>query len=179
MPFAQSALTWSEGRSSRVSLLAPKGKHLAVWHSRSPVRSCPEALGSPAGYVVRPGPRLLWPHPSHSSSPDGLFASSLRHSDGEWVPNLSRMSFRTCRPQDPGGPIGCIRLLLPRPQWSSPSWQRLDVHKLHAGWFSRGKCHEAVSSSLSLRPARLLALHQQERLRPSFRRPDHSVRRRL
>jgi hypothetical protein len=36
-------------------------------------RTSPEALGSPAGYVVPPGHRLLWPHPSLSGSPADLF----------------------------------------------------------------------------------------------------------
>jgi hypothetical protein len=31
--------------------------------------SDPEALGSPAGYAVPPGHRLLWPHPRHWTSP--------------------------------------------------------------------------------------------------------------
>src|SRR5713226_1278112 len=43
-----------------------------------------------------------------------------------------------------------------------------------ARWFSRGLRNEAESGSLALRPARLLALHQQGLLLPSFRRPNHS-----
>src|SRR5438132_3689376 len=35
-------------------------------------RSRPEALGSPAGYVVPPGQCLLWPHPSLWSPPADL-----------------------------------------------------------------------------------------------------------
>ena len=34
--------------------------------------SSPEALGSPAGYVVPPDHRLLWPHPSLSTPPTNL-----------------------------------------------------------------------------------------------------------
>jgi hypothetical protein len=172
MPFANVALTWSEYRSSR-GTMAPKGKNLAVCHSRSLARSCPEALGSPTGCVVRPGHRLLWPHPSHSPSSHGLFASSVRHSGGEWVPTLSGVSVRACHPQYPDGSVGCIRLLLPRQRWSWPNLQRLDIHKPHARWYSRGLRHEADSGSLALRPARWLALHQQGHLQPSFRRSGH------
>ena len=39
-------------------------------------RSRPEALGSPEGYAVPPGHRLLWPHPKLSASPASLSASS-------------------------------------------------------------------------------------------------------
>jgi hypothetical protein len=35
-------------------------------------RSSPEALGSPAGYIVPPGHGLLWPHPSLWPPPAGL-----------------------------------------------------------------------------------------------------------
>ncbi len=38
----------------------------------------PEALGSPAGYAVPPGPCLLWPHESLSVSPTGLSISPQR-----------------------------------------------------------------------------------------------------
>jgi len=154
-------------------LMAPKGKNPKVWRRRIPRQSCPEALGSPAGYVVRPGQGLLWPHPSHSPPAVGLFASSSGPQGSEWVPNLSFASVCACHPQDPGGPIGCFRLLLPRPLWSSSPLQRLDIRNIHARWFSRGLCHEAGSGSLTLRPAQWLALHQQRRLLPSFRHAGH------
>jgi len=149
-----------------------------AWHRRTPPRSCPEALGSPIGYVVRSGPSLLWPHPSHSASSGSLFSSSVGPYDPEWVPNLSCMSVRACRPRYPGGPIGCLRLFLPRPQWSSPYPQGLDVRiprQLVHAW----PCNEADSGSLALRPARWLALHQQGHLRPSLRRTGRPGRRRL
>jgi hypothetical protein len=151
--------------------VAPKGKNPRVSVSGTPPQSCPEALGSPAGSVVRPGQGLLWPHPSHSSPSGGLSSSSAGHSGGEWVPNLSRVSVRACHPQYPGGPVGCPRLLLPRPHWSSSSPQRLDLHKPQARWFSPGPCNEAESGSLALRRARGLALHQPGLLLPSLRRP--------
>jgi hypothetical protein len=159
-------------------IMAPKSKNPKVLESRTLPQSCPEALGSPTGYVVRPGQCLLWPHPSHSPPAAGLFSSSFGHQGDEWVPNLSRMSVRACRPQYPGGPIGCVRLFLPRPQWSSPHPQRLDVRmprQLVHAW----RCNEADSGSLALRPARWLALHQQGHVLPSFRRLGRPRRRRL
>jgi len=134
-------------------------------------RTHPEALGSPSGYVVRRSRRLLWPHPSHSLPPTGLFASSGGRFGHEWVPNLSGVSVRACHPQHPGGSCGSMRPRRFRPLWSSPSPQRLDIHIPHARWFPRGLCNEAESSSLALRPARLLALHHQGRLLPSFPQP--------
>ncbi len=134
-------------------------------------RTHPEALGSPSGCVVRRSRRLLWPHPSHSLPPNGLFASSGGRFGHEWVPNLSGVSVRACHPQHPGGSRGSMRPRRSRPPWSSPSLQRLDIHIPHARWFPRGPCNEAESSSLALRPARLLALHHQGRLLPSFPQP--------
>jgi len=40
--------------------------------------SRPEALGSPEGYVIPPGHRLLWPHLKLSVSPASLFSSPRR-----------------------------------------------------------------------------------------------------
>jgi hypothetical protein len=159
-------------RDDRVVATGHKGRHRGPRVRCCRRRSRPEALGSPAGCVVRPGHSLLWPHPSHSPPFDSLFSSPAEHCGDEWVPNLSCMSVRACHPQNPGGPDGC-RLLLPRPHWSSPCSQRLDIHKPHARWFSRGQFHEAASGSLALRPARWLALHQQGLLQSSFRRPGH------
>jgi hypothetical protein len=141
-------------------------------------RSRPEALGSPGGYVVRPGQCLLWPHPSHSRPSRGLLFSSTGDDGGEWVPNLSCVSVRTCRLQYPGGPRAGVRLLLAHAPWPSPNPQGLGVHiprKLVHAW----PCNEAGSSSLALRPARWLALHQQGHLLPSFRRTGRPARRRL
>jgi hypothetical protein len=150
--------------------IAPWGKSLAASRQRSPTRSCPEALGSSTGYSVRSSRRLLWPHPSHSPSSRGLLFSSAGNGDREWVPNLSSAFVRACHPQNPGGPNGCDRLLLPRSHWSSSNLHGLDIRNprtLVPAW----RRNEADSGSLALRPARLLALHQQGRLLPSFRRP--------
>ena len=158
---------------------SPFGPIGHVRRGRTSRPSRPEALGSPSGCVVRRGPCLLWPHPSHSRPPGGLFPSFAGRCGREWVPNLICVSVRACHPQDPGGLDGCQRLFLPRPHWSSSSLQRLDIRNRRARWFSRGACNEAVSGSLPLRPARWLALHQQGRLLPSFRRTGRPARRRL
>jgi len=55
--------------SVRPPRVAPRGNpHLPVELAARPT-SGPEALGSPAGSVVPPGHRLLWPHPRHWTSP--------------------------------------------------------------------------------------------------------------
>ena len=156
-----------------LAYMAPKSVRRSLWRSRACKagnaggRSRPEALGSTVGYVVRQGPGLLWPHPSHLVPSRGLFASSAENDKTEWVPNLSSVSVRACHPQYPGGPIGW-RLLRPRSHWSSLYLQKLDIRNprtLVPTWLR----NEADSGSLALRPARLLALHQQGRLLPSFR----------
>ena len=80
-----------------------------------PGRSSPAALGSPAGYVVPPGHRLLWPHPSLSvlpptylSSYSGSFPVSLFQGCPERFPNLLCMSFSPCRLPYPVGPGRCF-----------------------------------------------------------------------
>ena len=171
MTFADTSLYTAKSDVRSHPRWAPKGKDHTVWGWDSSSQSCPEALGSPTGCVVRPGHGLLWPHPSHSPAPGSLSSSSARSYAVERVPNLSGASFRACHPQYPGGPVGCIRLFLPQPLWSSSLSHRLDIRISHARWFPRGVPHEAESGSLALRPARWLALHQQGLLLPSFRRP--------
>jgi len=92
----------------------------------------PEALGSPAGYAIPQGPRLLWPHPSLSRPSAGLFPSSgwslpygLVWAGRERFPTFLRLSVPPCHLPYPGVPDGCIWLLLRRPPWPSPSWHRL------------------------------------------------------
>ena len=97
----------------------------------------PEALGSPAGYSVPPGLRLLWPHPSLSLPPDDLFVRrrvrwsiGLDRTGNDRVPNLLRASFPTCRSPYPDGLDGCNWQVLPHPRWPSPVLQRLGVHNV-------------------------------------------------
>jgi len=92
---------------------------------------------------------------------------------GERVPNLVYVSVRACHPQHPGGPIGSYDCYFPD-HTGLRHIRNGSTSTSRARWFSRGLCNEAESGSLALRPARLLALHQQGLLLPSFRRPDHS-----
>ena len=100
------------------------------------------------------------------------FLRSSGNHGHERVPNLICVSVRACHPHYPGGPIGSKRLLLPRPHWSSPSLHKLNIHMPALVGSTRLR-NEADSGSLALRPARLLALHQQGLLLPSFHRPGH------
>ena len=62
--------------SVRPPRVAPRGNpHLPVELAARPT-SGPEALGSPAGSVVPPGHRLLWPHPRRWTSPFDFRVSS-------------------------------------------------------------------------------------------------------
>ena len=68
-PSSRNALGLYAARSPGVRPFGPRGH---VWRGVCTGRSSPEALGSPAGYVVPPGHRLLWPHPRLSVSPADL-----------------------------------------------------------------------------------------------------------
>jgi hypothetical protein len=68
-PSSSNALDLYAARSPGVRPCGPCGH---VWRGVCTGRSSLEALGSPAGYVVPPGHRLLWPHPSLSASPADL-----------------------------------------------------------------------------------------------------------
>jgi hypothetical protein len=77
----------------------------------------PEALGSPAGYVVLPAHRLIWPHPSVSFPSTHLFIRGwllqprgLPRAENETFPNLLLVAVPSCRPPYPGGPDGCLWL---------------------------------------------------------------------
>jgi|GEM_PF-1877959 len=64
--------------SPPIVLDSPRQYSKAVSGVVSHEPSRPEALGSPEGYVVPPGLRLLWPHLKLSVSPPGLSISSRR-----------------------------------------------------------------------------------------------------
>ncbi len=66
------------GASPGPCLLWPRRASVKLSGGRSPERSRPEALGSPAGYAVPPGLGLLRPHVSLSAPLLGLSASSRR-----------------------------------------------------------------------------------------------------
>ena len=105
-------------------------------------RASPEALGSPGGYVVPQGHRLLRPHPRLWPPPAGLFffvqaslcPSTSSRRDDQSFPTFLRLPVLSCRLPYPGEPHGCTRLLLDREHWPSPSWYRLGIHSpTHVG----------------------------------------------
>ena len=145
---------------------------------RLPEHAGPEALGSPAGYSVPPGLRLLWPHPSLSVSPADFTFSAYTAglcltAEAEGFPNLLCMSFFPCRLPYPGGPDGgfdCSRsvrisLRLSEPGSASNEIPRKSVHARVR--FRGGKVR------FMLRPGKLLALHRQGLLRSSFHPTSH------
>src|SRR3981189_1800074 len=87
-------------------LIEPCGSVGAIADDRGHVS--PEALGSPAGYVVPPGPRLLWPHPRLWLGP----LTAVR-------PHLSPEELlRAAAPEGPQfTPPGCTAVPPPLPRW--------------------------------------------------------------
>ena len=71
---------------------------LGFWQPR---RTSPEALGSPAGYVVPPGQCLLWPHPKLSTPPSDLcirrWVFALRPRMG-WNREAPQFTLHDCSP---------------------------------------------------------------------------------
>ena len=112
--------------------LWPRRACVLLGGGRSPGHSRPEALGSPAGYVVPPGLGLLRPHVplsapllGLSSSSRGVFTRCSIECGSERFPNLLCVSVLSCRLPYPGGPDGCSWLFLHRPHWPSPNLHRL------------------------------------------------------
>ena len=91
----------------------------------------------------------------------------------EKVPNLSCSSLPIVPSSVPRRPGDCLRLLLRRPLWPSPSSQKVGVRLSTLGRFSRGSCNEAAKFALCYGPMRLLALLRQGRLRSSFHLLGH------
>lgn len=118
-------------------LFSPVALCLQVLHGRL---FRPEALGSPAGYVVPPGLRLLRPHESLSVSPTGLSISSRRvfvlRSDRDGyreVPQFTPRVSLAVPSSVPRQSNGAYRLFLLHPHWPLPSLQRLGICHLPAG----------------------------------------------
>ena len=129
----------------------PANLYAAIVHLLpSPVALClqvlpgglfrPEALGSPAGYAVPPGLRLLRPHEPLSVSPTGLSFSSRRvlvlRSDRDGYREVSQFTphvFLTVPSSVPRQSNGAYRLFLLHPHWPSPSLHRLGIRNLPAG----------------------------------------------
>jgi len=99
---------------SRPPSMAPLWPLRARWRDPFSGRSSPEALGSPAGSIVPPGPRLLWPHLRLSAPPATLCIMRRASPDGllwagtERVPNLICLSLPPCRLPYPDGPERCV-----------------------------------------------------------------------
>ena len=164
----------------------PTNLYAAIVHLfSSPVALClqvlpgglfrPEALGSPAGYAVPPGLRLLRPHEPLSASPPGLSISSRRvfalrpDRDGyREVPQFTPRVFLTVPSSVPRQSNGA-------PTVSSPftlafAFSAQARHLPSTRRFSMGRlCSRGCNIRFMLRPGELLALHRQELLLSSFR----------
>ena len=139
--------------------------------------TCPVALGSASGYIVRRPLRLLWPHPSFCPPPP----VSLNYAGGsvneQKFPNLLRQGLIPCHRPYSGGSSA--------PMISWRSW--LGLHPFCRGsattilhtpdyvWSHSRSCNV----DLMLRPGTLLAPLWTGRLRPSLRADDRSAARRL
>ena len=138
-------------------------------------QSSPEALGSPAGYVVLPGRCLLWPHIRTSqllSSTYWLYDESLPYSyvwaETERLPNLLRKSLSIVPPSIPRWieqlhlTVATLFIL------AFATCPRARHPQAHTGRFSRGGSNEAAKFALCCGPMELQALHRQGLLHPSF-----------
>ena len=155
-----------------------------ILFGRTPVRlprlltphTCPVALGSASGYIVRRPHRLLWPHPSfcQPASDYGLCAG---HSWPQKVPNLLCQGLIPCRRPYSGGsraPITSLSVGVGLHPFCTGSATTL-THTPDYVWGHLRSC----SVDLMLRPGILLAPLRTGRLRPSFRTVDRSSVRRL
>ncbi len=143
--------------------------------SRSPGRSSPEALGSPAGCAVPPGRRLLWPHPSLSASPANLclrpsvFALRPRPRGSPLLSACPSLRAASLTPADRSAALGCC--------WAD----RDSLHHLLTGSASarstpvgsRVVASRGCRVRFMLRPGALLALHRPGLLHSSFRPVGH------
>ena len=138
--------------------------------------TCPVALGSASGCIVRQPHRLLWPHPSFCAPPPvSLYASS---SAGEQkFPNLLRQGLIPCRRPYSGGsqtPMTSQSVGLGLHPFCRGSATTL-IHAPDYAWGHLRSCNV----DLMLRPGILLAPLRTGRLRPSFHAVDRSSARRL
>jgi len=91
----------------------------------------------------------------------------------EKVPNLSCLSFPIVPSSVPRRLGDCIRLLLRRPLWPSPSSHKVGARLSTLGRFLRGSCNEAAKFASCYGPMELLALLRQGRLLSSFHLLSH------
>ncbi len=125
---------------------------LGFWQPR---RTSPEALGSPAGYVVPPGQCLLWPHPKLSTPPSNLcirrWVFALRPRMG-WNREAPQFTLCSCSPVPTSIPRWTRRLRL---VISSPT---VVAFALFAGARHPHQVFRGCKVRFMLRPGRLLAL---------------------
>jgi hypothetical protein len=103
----------------------------------------------------------------------GSLPVGLLRAGEEKVPNLSCLSFPIVPSSVPRRLGDCIRLLLHRPLWPSPSSQKVGARMSTLGRFLRGSCNEAAKFALCYGPMELLALLRQGHLHSSFHLLGH------
>jgi len=124
----------------------------AALPSSSADQPSPEALGSPAGYVVPPGHRLLWPHPNLSAPLLGLSASSrgvfARRSCLGWGREAPQFAPHVRSSVPPSVPrrTGRLHAAVPSPPALAFATfaQARHPHRHHRR-LSGGPCHEAAT----------------------------------
>jgi hypothetical protein len=139
--------------------------------------TCPVALGSASGYIVRRPHRLLWPHPSFCRSPLVYCPYASGSFDEQKFPNLLRQGVIPCRRLYSGGsraPLISRSGGLGLHPFCRGSATTL-IHTPDYVWGHLRSC----SVDLMLRPGILLAPLWTGRLRPSLRAVDRSSTRRL
>src|SRR3989442_15331964 len=100
------------------------------------------SLGSPAVYVVPPGPRLLWPHGRLSVPPadldNGPSPYGLVWAGSERVPNLLCLSVPSVPPSVPRRTRRLQLAVASPPSLAFTSSAQARHPQTHAGRFSRG-----------------------------------------
>ena len=139
--------------------------------------TCPVALGSASGCIVRRPHRLLWPHPSFCPPPLVSLQYASGSEDEQRFPNLLRQGLIPCRRPYSGGSHAPMTSLSAGPglhPFCTGSATTL-IHTPDYVWGHLRSC----SVDLMLRPGILLAPLWTGRLRPSLRAADCSAARRL
>ena len=142
----------------------------------------PVALGSPTGCIVRPDPRLLWPHLRLGRPPERLMNYSARlrvqTRQPQRVPNLLCQSFHPMPPPVLRWSQQLLSTLSSLLVLPSPLLHWLGNHKSHHSR-TRGLRNGAAAFALCYGLERLLALLWPGLLLPSFHRSGRPFPRRL
>jgi len=117
--------------------------------------------------------RASLPLPPVYGLSSGFLPVGLLRAGEEKVPNLSCLSFPIVPSSVPRRLSDCIRLLLHRSLWPSPSLQEVGARVPTPAGPMRGWRNEAAKFALCYGPMELLALHRQGRLRSSFHLLGH------